>query len=84
MEQDGFEKADMVFVTDGECILPKSFLERLGREQTMRGFQITGILLDQGATSLEFSLHEFCTNVYRTSQLSREQIAGKLLSDRVA
>ena len=29
MEQEGFENADMVFVTDGECVLPDSFLEKL-------------------------------------------------------
>lgn len=84
MEQEGFENADMVFVTDGECVLPDSFLEKLKAEQSVRGFQITGILLDQEDTGFEFSLREFCTNVYRTSQLSRDQIAEQLVVSRVA
>ena len=84
MEQEGFENADMVFVTDGECVLPDSFLEKLKAEQSARGFQITGILLDQEDAGFEFSLREFCTNVYRTSQLSRDQIAEQLVVSRVA
>ena len=84
MEQEGFENADMVFVTDGECVLPDSFLEKLKAEQSVRGFQITGILLDQEDAGFEFSLREFCTNVYRTSQLSRDQIAEQLVVSRVA
>ncbi|MFB2020739.1 hypothetical protein ACEVJL_04555 [Pseudoflavonifractor sp. P01025] len=84
MEQEGFENADMVFVTDGECALPDSFLENLKEEQTAKGFQITGILLDQGNTVFEFSLREFCTNVYRTSQLSHDQIAEQLVVSRIA
>ena len=84
MEQEGFENADMVFVTDGECVLPDSFLEKLKAEQSARGFQITGILLDQEDAGFEFSLRESCTNVYRTSQLSRDQIAEQLVVSRVA
>ena len=84
MEQEGFENADMVFVTDGECVLPDSFLEQLTMEQSVKGFQITGILLDQEDAGFEFSLREFCTNIYRTSQLSRDQIAEQLVVSRVA
>lgn len=84
MEQEGFENADMVFVTDGACALPGSFLEQLKQEQTDKGFQITGILLDQESTGFEFSLQEFCNSIYRTSQLSRDQIAEQIVMGRVA
>ena len=84
MEQEGFENADMVFVTDGACALPESFLDRLQQEQAERGFQITGILLDQEAPGFAFSLQPFCTEIYRTSQLSRDQIARQLVGSRIA
>lgn len=84
MEQEGFENADMVFVTDGECALPDSFLKNLKEEQSAKGFQITGILLDQGNAVFEFSLREFCTNVYCSSQLSHDQIAEQLVVSRIA
>lgn len=46
MEEKGFENADIVFITDGECVLPPEFISRLQEEQVRRRFTITGILLD--------------------------------------
>ncbi len=83
MEQEGFENADMVFVTDGECALPDSFQENLKEEQASKIFRITGILLDKGNAAFEFSLQNFCADVYCTSQLTKQQIAERLLSDRI-
>lgn len=84
MEQEGFENADMVFVTDGACALQDDFLAKLKEEQARRGFSITGVLLDQNAAGFAFSLEPFCTEILRTSQLTQEEIAEKLLSERVA
>lgn len=83
MEQEGFENADMVFVTDGACALGKDFLDHLKEEQARRGFSITGVLLDQDAVGFSFSLEPFCTEILRTSELTQEQIAENLLSARV-
>ena len=84
MTREGFENADMVFVTDGACRLPDSFAEEFRKEQAARGFQVTGILLDAGSSGFDFSLQSFCGEVYRTSQLSRDQIARQLVGNRIA
>ena len=84
MEQEGFENADMVFVTDGACRLPDSFVEEFRKEQAARRFQVTGILLDAGSGGFDFSLQSFCGEVYRTSQLSCDQIAQQLVGSRIA
>ena len=83
MEQEGFENADMVFVTDGQCALPGDFLVSLKEKQARLGFQITSILLDQGSGGFPFSLEPFCGEILRTSEITREQIAGRLLTARV-
>lgn len=83
MEQEGFENADMVFVTDGACALPEGFLADLKEKQAERKFQITGVLLDQGAAGFSFSLEPFCAEILRTSQLTQESIAERLLNERV-
>jgi uncharacterized protein with von Willebrand factor type A (vWA) domain len=83
MEQEGFENADMVFVTDGVCALSKDFLSDLKEQQAERKFQITGVLLDQNAAGFSFSLEPFCTEILRTSQLTQEAIAEHLLNERV-
>ena len=84
MEEEGFENADMVFVTDGACALPGDFLDHLKEEQARRGFSITGVLLDRAAAGFSFSLEPFCTEILRTSELTQEKIAENLLNARAA
>ena len=83
MEQEGFENADVVFITDGECILPGAFREELVKEQAARHFTVTGVLLDQGSPGMDFSLRTFCRNIYRTSELLGDEIVRELVLQRV-
>lgn len=83
MELGGFENADIVFVTDGECKLPDKYLERLQAEQTTRRFNVTGVLLDKDAPGMAFSLKQFCQNIYRTSELLGDEIVQELVRSRV-
>lgn len=83
MGEDDFENADIVFVTDGQCALPEEFLEELRREQEAHRFTITGVLLDSGYPGMDFSLKEFCQNIYRTSQLAGDDIVRELAGKRV-
>ncbi len=83
MREEGFENADIVFISDGECEMPKHFLSELRQEQTARRFTITGVLLDSGNMGMDFSLKDFCQNIYRTSELAGEDIVRELVSKRV-
>ena len=83
MEAEGFENADIVFVTDGECELPDQYLEQLRAEQTARRFTVTGVLLDKGTPGMAFSLKQFCQNIYRTSELLGDEIVREMITKRV-
>ncbi len=83
MELGGFENADIVFITDGECELPDAYVEQLRTEQTVRRFTVTGVLLDKGEPGMEFSLTPFCQNIYRTSELLGDEIVRELVAKRV-
>ena len=83
MENGGFENADVVFLTDGECELPEEFHAELQAEQAARRFTVTGILLDKGKDCFDFSLKAFCQKIYRTSELTGDDIVRALVSDRV-
>ena len=83
MREESFENADVVFITDGECALSKTYLKQLQPEQEARRFTITGILLDQGQDGMEFSLAEFCQNIYRTSELTGEEVVQAVIRSRV-
>lgn len=83
MEYPTFESADIVFMTDGECSMPESFVEELRQKQVERRFTVTGILLDQSSPGMAFSLASFCQNIYRTSELTGDTIVGKLITSRI-
>ena len=83
MEEDGFENADIVFITDGECELSESYIEVLQEAQAERRFTVTGVLLDQDDAGMDFSLKPFCQNIYRTSELTGEQVVQVLISNRI-
>lgn len=83
MREDGFENADVVFITDGVCKLSQAYREQLQQEQATRRFTVTGILLDQGRSGMEFSLSEFCQEIYRTSEMTGEEVMGALIHQRV-
>ena len=84
MKEDGFENADIVFVTDGECELSESYIEELRAVQAEYRYTVTGVLLDQDDAGMDFSLKSFCQNIYRTSELTGEQVVQGLVSNRVS
>ena len=79
----GFENADIVFLTDGLCKLPEDYLATLRSEQAARKFTVTGILLDAGTPGMDFSLTPFCQKIYRTSELTGDEIVRGLVFQRV-
>ena len=83
MREEGFENADIVFISDGECAMPEHFLKELRQEQAVRRFTITGVLLDRCSPGMDFSLRNFCQNIYRTSKLAGEDIVRELVRRRV-
>ncbi|MEG2679352.1 MAG: hypothetical protein RR949_05370, partial [Oscillospiraceae bacterium] len=83
MGEQGFENADIVFITDGECAITEEALAVLHRQQAELRFTITGVLLDTDSPGMDFSLKAFCQNIYRTSQLMGEDIVRELVGTRV-
>ena len=83
IQDGGFENADIVFITDGECSLPDDYLAELQRQQTAHRFTVTGVLLDKEVPGMDFSLRTFCQNIYRTSELMGDDIVRELVSRRV-
>ncbi len=83
MKEEGFENADIVFITDGECELPQEYQKELREEQNVHRFTVTGVLLDKGDPGMDFSLKQFCQNIYRTSELLGDDIVRELIGSRV-
>jgi uncharacterized protein with von Willebrand factor type A (vWA) domain len=83
MEQESFHRADVVFVTDGECKMPEDFVAALKQKQAELSFTITGILMDKSSPGMAFSLKPFCNELYRVSELGGDRIAEMLLEKRI-
>ena len=81
-ESKGFEKPDIVFITDGVCSVSDEIKQAFSEFKKKTGTKLTGILLDYGQ-SLEFSLKEFADKVYRTSELSKDTIAEKMIKENI-
>ena len=79
MESEGFEKADVVFITDGECELPDACQQELQAAQAAYHFTVTGILLDEGHAGMDFSLKPFCQKIYRTSELTDNAVVESVI-----
>lgn len=82
MDTESFEKADMVFITDGECELSDACQQELQSAQATYHFTVTGILLDEGHAGMDFSLKPFCQKIYRTSELTKGEIVSTLIIPR--
>lgn len=80
MQEEHFKNADIVFITDGECELSENYIAELRTVQVALRFTVTGVLLDEDNAGMDFSLKPFCQNIYRTSELTSEQIASDLES----
>lgn len=83
MESEGFERADVVFITDGECELSDTCRQELQVSQAVYHFTVTGILLDKGRAGMGFSLEPFCQKIYRTSELTGDGIMQSVIGLRV-
>ena len=75
---DGFENADAVIITDGQCEVSDKFSEKFREEKLKNRVTVTGILLDK-LSSCGDSLVPFCDKIYRTSKLSEDEIALDIL-----
>ena len=79
MEDQGFENADIIFITDGYCELLEGFRDKLTRKQAELSFHITGVLLDTDIGAGDFCLKPFCQTIYRTSEMFRDDIVRSLI-----
>jgi len=77
--QNGFEKADISFITDGDCQISEAFTQRFTTDKMIHKFSVTGILINEDDPDAGASLIPFCDEIYRLSDLSADEIAMQVL-----
>lgn len=77
-----FDKPDVVFITDGISDVSEKVLNDFKEIKDKTGMKLTGILLDKGEC-IEFTLKKFADSIYRTSELTNEQIVESIIDTRI-
>ncbi len=80
IERDGLKKADIAFITDGECAVSTSFLEWLAGKKKQLDFSIIGVMCDVGDGVSDATLKQFCDRVERATSFSVEEAEAKVFS----
>lgn len=75
----GYQDAEIVFITDGECTISEEFSEQFTKFREGHKLTVTGILIDESDSSCGDSIKPFCNRLYRTSTTDRNDIAADLL-----
>lgn len=76
----GFEKADVVMITDGECLIPEEFLDRLRAEKDALKFRVWAILIGRRDPG---QLREWSDHVWVLSSLDQDAdgVAAELFEE---
>ena len=79
---DGFESADVVIITDGECEVGDEFAKRFTEEKLKNRLTVTGILLSTDDDCGKILL-PFCDKIYRLGDMSADEIALEVIGKKV-
>ena len=78
----GFESADVVIITDGECEVSDEFAKRFTEEKLKNRLTVTGIRLSTDDDCGK-SLLPFCDKIYRLGDMSADEIAFEVIGKKV-
>ena len=77
----GYENADITIITDGECRISDTFAEQFRNAMLKYKATVTGILLDKDRPCGK-NLEPFCDKIYHSKDITEEEIAQQILSNR--
>ena len=84
IREEEFEKADILFVTDGYCDISDAMAEQLQTAISFAQCSVIGLLMDQDSPGNPCSIERFCEKVFRLSELNpnfiEKQIIERFLS----
>ena len=78
INEEAFENADILFITDGQCSISDELAEQLQDAIQDARCSVVCLLLDAGSPGMEFSLEKFCEKVLRLNMLTKFHIESDL------
>ncbi len=80
IERDGLKKADIAFITDGECAVSGELLQWLAGKKKSLEFNIVGVMCDSGDHVSDATLKSFCDRIERATAFSAEEAEAKVFA----
>ena len=81
---DGFDNADIIFITDGESRISNQFADSFYEQKLTKLFTVQGILLNKDDPNAGNSLIPFCDSIYKASDLGFDEIAERIITSKVS
>ena len=69
INEESFENADILFITDGEKSISDELAEQLQNAIQEARCSVVGLLLDADSPGMEFTLEKFCERICRISEM---------------
>ena len=79
INEEAFENADILFITDGESSISDELSEQLQDAIQDARCAVVGLLLDADSPGMAFSLKKFCEKIIRISEIDKESVEKILL-----
>lgn len=79
INEEAFENADILFITDGESSISDELSEQLQDAIQDARCAVVGLLLDADSPGMAFSLKKFCEKIIRISEIDKEGVEKILL-----
>lgn len=82
LEEDRYEGADVVFVTDGHAHVDTPVLNKFKELKEKKKTKCVGVLLDKGGygSVSDATIKRFCDKIYKTSEFTEDKIAQNVMS----
>ena len=74
MNEEAFENADILFITDGQCSISDEMAEQLQSAIQDARCSVIGLLLDVDSPGMEFGLEKFCERMLQLDSLTKSQV----------
>ena len=82
IDEEMFENADILFITDGQCSISDEMAEQLQSAIQDARCSVIGLLLDANYPGMEFSLKKFCEKILRISEIDKGGVEQIILASR--
>lgn len=79
INEESFENADILFITDGEKSISDELAEQLQNAIQEARCSVVGLLLDADSPGMAFTLEQFCERIYRVSQINKDNVEQIIL-----